>query len=1443
MLKSMEDEHAEKLGKLDEDHGDVVRQVSEAASRDAAESAAKFAAESAELKRQHVKDLEALRERGRAEEMALATRTAAVEAELANLKVDAECARREREFRGTVWLCARREAYDKEVLLATISDILDFRGISRIRIVDTDAVVDVQAPTLNAQACEDSSSAVLRGLLQDALRSDGAREADVQLAAAAPEAPLPLAEGPSAESPTSGMKTRILEISPPSGAPLRTSRPLRARSKRDAPSGVRDPDWRLHSGSSPTSQPSTQRSKLALPESVVEEASPEAEPEDVPALLATRDLASPVGTLANAQDLHSVTLAVSETTAAGETHWIRLELLEDPTAPDPAVSSTDAADRLLDAVARGDARLETLAILSASSARGEVQLGTPWPGETAGLFERRVQQIRGWQLVLTAFLNVDPFVLKFVAFDGVAGNEFTLYLLRDDVEAVAPGATALQPKEMIEAVVPSLHVIVRDGTLLLVCIQEVAALPNCYNRIDPSLCEMTELSADYRRERRRLVQPMLNAAGGTSDETLMLAAQGIKTASLTSLVLPAKWEKMREELLHIEDRFIFLIVEHDLQFEDQHHVKLTLQEAGHCKPFCLELVLDRQTRQQRVLAQYCELEGLLLMLVVEEIVTPAVLVVRVLSARSGEEQLFDIAFWVSDWSIADVASLAQVPPQKRTQLLEFLMQWPAGARVIAESTTAALSLTGGTRMEVGPCFTCYAPKPVILDAAKLSFQRALEWKLIASGGRKLRRACDALYIIRVYYRADPYSQFAVTAFHIDTCEEWELLLSVEDAAARLPTVLRDCRARGLDAAAASGDSIYMNALAAGLVSKCCFANVSGVFVLVPPREGSDASGAAEGVRVLLSSQPAAGQTQTDGVGAHPALPHPVDLEASGGKGTDESSGETAIVPFASATNPQTSQDVVLERTCCEATVLGSTGNWAVASCAGTLLSGGRFIDLRSHGAAGNVEELAETVHTAMERLGSLSLVISLDAVSGGHRLSVYHPDTCTLLELAMPTRDCSCPEKSCATLAKIDGHKVVISLAEFSFPHRLQVLIREAGGNDFRCSLQSDEVYVLVPRAQREFLSACVDDLLRNGAINGADGICFEERSARGTCSLSEGVVTVVRAPIRLSDLRGDGSPRDKSIEAIDDNRSDEPPAVLLCSAAFAIGSRHFRISIARPQSSDALTLGIADASDASNAHLLHLSASAGPTIRSEFREISGSRLLLLALVDAAPKALRVAIVDPESKCNFQLLLLDSPEEEPLPPLQDLDADRLSLAGALRSLGMAVAPEDAVTIAVPHASSFPRAVTNESTGSMAASSAAEEVGAAAAGGRRQQVVMHRSMTKLLSGQPVMVTIVREALGDYEVRFRVLIYHPITSKETVLPLMSPLLEKVLGECGLGNSLFISADAVDRKHKELAAAIMPLIYVHPDGMEIELRAAPKHGGKTGAQKSPSPMPLAA
>eukprot|EP00928_Gymnodinium_smaydae_P028098 TRINITY_DN21526_c1_g2_i3.p1 TRINITY_DN21526_c1_g2~~TRINITY_DN21526_c1_g2_i3.p1 ORF type:complete len:160 (+),score=27.05 TRINITY_DN21526_c1_g2_i3:567-1046(+) len=134
---------------------------------------------------------------------------------------------------------------------------------------------------------------------------------------------------------------------------------------------------------------------------------------------------------------------------------------------------------------------------------------------------------------------------------------------------------------------------------------------------------------------------------------------------------------------------------------------------------------------------------------------------------------------------------------------------------------------------------------------------------------------------------------------------------------------------------------------------------------------------------------------------------------------------------------------------------------------------------------------------------------------------------------------------------------------------------------------------------------------------------------------------------------------------------------------------------------------------------------------------------------------------------------------------------------------MAVAPEDAVTIAVPHASSFPRAVTNESTGSMAASSAAEEVGAAAAGGRRQQVVMHRSMTKLLSGQPVMVTIVREALGDYEVRFRVLIYHPITSKETVLPLMSPLLEKVLGECGLGNSLFISAVAA--RHERL----------HPDG----------------------------
>lgn len=88
----------------------------------------------------------------------------------------------------------------------------------------------------------------------------------------------------------------------------------------------------------------------------------------------------------------------------------------------------------------------------------------------------------------------------------------------------------------------------------------------------------------------------------------------------------------------------------------------------------------------------------------------------------------------------------------------------------------------------------------------------------------------------------------------------------------------------------------------------------------------------------------------------------------------------------------------------------------------------------------------------------------------------------------------------------------------------------------------------------------------------------------------------------------------------------------------------------------------------------------------------------------------------------------------------------------------------------------------------------------------------------------MLTVLRELLADgprSPVRFRVRMYHPVTSRESSIFLQNPLLDQVLSACDLGNSKTARAETVDAKSKDLAARIIACVYIHPDGKEIEFR----------------------
>lgn len=272
-----------------------------------------------------------------------------------------------------------------------------------------------------------------------------------------------------------------------------------------------------------------------------------------------------------------------------------------------------------------------------------------------------------------------------------------------------------------------------------------------------------------------------------------------------------------------------------------------------------------------------------------------------------------------------------------------------------------------------------------------------------------------------------------------------------------------------------------------------------------------------------------------------------------------------------------------------------------------------------------------------------------------------------------------------------------------------------------------------------------------------------------------------------------------------------EQLASMLCSADFEVDSQRLRLVLTRARGTGSFTLGIGPDGDASGAHLLHVTAPENIGVHSEVRDIAGVRLLVLLLLDVAPRALRVAIVEPVARHIYQFVVLDSslaPEATAAPTSEP--ARELLLGTYLESFS-SVAPNfsPGVTAAAPALQgNEPKATLN------------------------QHQIIHRGVRKLPSGQPVVLSIVREQACGCVTRFRILMYHPVSGRETYLFLANPLLDEVLAQVGLEASRLASVEDVDAKSQQIAALILQNIYVHPDGAEMEIR--PNHSSTSSSNK---------
>jgi hypothetical protein len=338
-----------------------------------------------------------------------------------------------------------------------------------------------------------------------------------------------------------------------------------------------------------------------------------------------------------------------------------------------------------------------------------------------------------------------------------------------------------------------------------------------------------------------------------------------------------------------------------------------------------------------------------------------------------------------------------------------------------------------------------------------------------------------------------------------------------------------------------------------------------------------------------------------------------------------------------------------------------------------------------------------------------------------------------------------------------------------------------------------------VPNLQKQLVSQCIEELLRYGAV-GEKGIgCrgFLEKE----CGPSEdevSAVPVLRLPF-AEDVNGEAALADA------DSVPVYSTALLFGGGAGTTQSKIF-LSLTKMKYSEEFTLGLQD-SNGGSMHIVHIADRHGEEplgLHSGVCEVGSLNLVIITLLDVAPRALRIAIVEPASRVIRQLVVLDSRAGKDVLPFPDMERKRAEILDTYKD-GFTTTPMMAGVTKGAQATPRSRPTTGSS------------------GQPLPSKLLRRVTQKLPSGQPVVLSVVREIISDGSVRFRVNMYNPVSAKEMSISLRNPLLDRVLASCGLGSSSSGIAEEVDRRGVDVAVSILRIVSVHPDGTEMDFRGA--------------------
>jgi len=429
------------------------------------------------------------------------------------------------------------------------------------------------------------------------------------------------------------------------------------------------------------------------------------------------------------------------------------------------------------------------------------------------------------------------------------------------------------------------------------------------------------------------------------------------------------------------------------------------------------------------------------------------------------------------------------------------------------------------------------------------------------------------------------------------------------------------------------------------------------------------------------------------------------------------------------------------------------------------------------------------------------------------------------------------PTRAYLEYRMFNGEPLIVAMAQQGFPHEVKVIAYNLKSHEeLSISARDDAISPLIERSARERLSDSLEQLVKFGSL-GASGIpklCRCVASGREMFP-SDFVVRSLQRHVPVVSVKFAQLAYEVPTELVTSREllfscSRYVVGPCVAEAADAVerldleAAPLLRLSLSKKSYCQDFTFSIEDGRGGGSAHASHMihvrdKLTARPlSAYAEIQKVGNLRLHIFFLDDFAPRALRLAVVEPISGWSFQLIVVDSDSKLSAQPFLAASPPRHELLQLfLRKLSAhcgapALAPSLASPRLLPELSpAVPRPQPQRAAPVAVPASRADRV-----------LTLSRETRFASNDEVVLITVTREIDEEGGIFFKATVSVAVSARERQLMLGSPGIDNILKACGLPPLTQLEVLSFDSSPaKELVARLI-LDAIEVEGpLELELR----------------------